>query len=892
MRTVPDFFVKETRANGAASSFSYNGLTVSTTDPLNHTSSKTYDLNGNLVKSTDALGNDVTFKYDVNGKCTETAGPRTTIRVEYDKLGNKTKLEDPDLGTIEYEYNSFGELTSQTDSYGETTFEYDQGGRLLQECRPDFTYTHTYDTDWNGTLAASTCSNGMSHTYSYDNYCRIEGEQETILGETFTTSYTYNDINKIDVITYPSGFQVKNNYSADGYLLSVTTNDSNRRAYWTAGESNARGQLESEAFGNGVTVSTLYNNTGTIQRTSAQGLFNKSYTYDAVNNLLSRTDDMRSMTETFEYDELNRLTRVYDNQAHDEVINYDDAGNIIFKTGVGNISYEDGTNRISSVSGGLPIWDNISYTSFNKITNVNRKNSLNSIITIKNLILEYGADKTRKVERCQEIKRRVSAANPSSHVKNLKTKYYVGNLYEKIVTDADIREINYIFADGKTVAFFETSERNDDRVLYLHRDHLGSIMAFTDEEGDIDEELSYDAWGRRRDVETWEYSSFSNSDIAGYDRGFTGHEHIDMFSMVNMDGRMYDPVVGRFLSPDPYIQMPDFTQSLNRYAYCINNPLSLTDPTGYNWFGDFFAVAVGIAVGIETGGLGAGICGAIIGGTLGGASAALVGSVLNGANLWQTTKNVFVGAFWGAASAAMNFEIGGIRNVYARIAVHSVSEGFVEGIQGGHFEHGLLLGLTSSTGGELISRYGSNLPYAGQIAANAALGGLVSELGGGKFANGAMTAAYTMMYNDLMHQGGDDPVICEIGGVVYRKGVDGNWHVIGERGLEIVSPEFDIICAARAFISSLCELFSSSTLNISNHALERFAERGFSSKDIMTIMKKGTKKIGKSKYGDPQYKYTYHGNTVIQNVKDGKIVTVFSDKPKTISTPKGYKRPF
>ena len=333
-------------------------------------------------------------------------------------------------------------------------------------------------------------------------------------------------------------------------------------------------------------------------------------------------------------------------------------------------------------------------------------------------------------------------------------------------------------------------------------------MAFSNENGQIEEELSYDAWGRRRSPSTWEPFTFSDDDTSDYDQGFTGHEHIDLFDMVNMDGRMYDPVVGRFLSPDPYIQMPDFTQSLNRYAYCINNPLSLTDPTGYNWFGDFFAVAVGIAVGIETGGLGAGIYGAIIGGTLGGASAALVGSVLNGANLWQTTKNVFVGAFWGAAGGAMNFEIGEIRNVFARIAVHSVSEGVVEGIQGGHFEHGLLLGLTSSAGGELISRYGSNLPYAGQIAANATLGGLVSELGGGKFANGAMTAAYTMMFNDLMHQGGDDPVICEIGGVVYRKGVDGNWHVIGERGLELVSPEFDILGGLRGVTNIIKSLSS------------------------------------------------------------------------------------
>lgn len=744
--------VKETRANGAASSFSYNGLTVSTTDPLNHTSSKTYDLNGHLITSTDALGNSVTFKYDVNGKCTETAGPRTTIRVEYDKLGNRTKLEDPDLGTIEYEYNSFGELTSQTDSYGETTFEYDQGGRLLQECRPDFTYTHTYDTEWKGALSSSSCSNGTSHTYSYDGYGRVTGEQEVINGETFSTSYTYNNINKVDVITYPSGFQVKNNYTANGYLQSVTSNDSNHKAYWTAGAVNARGQLESEELGNGVTVTNQYNLMGAMASTSAPNLFNKTFTYDLKNNLLSRTDEIRSLTENFEYDALDRLVKVSSNATQEQVINYDEAGNIIYKTGVGNISYEEGTNRISEISHGLPVWDNIKYTSFNKITSVTRDHSNKVYVINTNLYLLYGPDKCRKLQRIYKFQRRRFCGRPHGNfTKDLETKYYVGNLYEKIVTDADIREINYIFADGKTVALFETSEENDDRTLYLHHDHLGSVMAFSNENGQIEEELSYDAWGRRRSPSTWEPLAFSDDDTSDYDQGFTGHEHIDLFDMVNMDGRMYDPVVGRFLSPDPYIQMPDFTQSLNRYAYCINNPLSLTDPTGYNWFGDFFAVAVGIAVGIETGGLGAGIYGAIIGGTLGGASAALVGSVLNGANLWQTTKNVFVGAFWGAAGGAMNFEIGELRNVFARIAVHSVSEGFVEGIQGGHFEHGLLMGLTSSTGGELISRYGSNLPYAGQIAANATLGGLVSELGGGKFANGAMTAAYTMMYNELMH---------------------------------------------------------------------------------------------------------------------------------------------
>jgi RHS repeat-associated protein len=63
-------------------------------------------------------------------------------------------------------------------------------------------------------------------------------------------------------------------------------------------------------------------------------------------------------------------------------------------------------------------------------------------------------------------------------------------------------------------------------------------------------------------------------------RGYTYHEHLSNFGLINMNGRMYDPVLARFLSPDPYVQMPDFTQSFNRYAYCLNNPMKFIDPTG------------------------------------------------------------------------------------------------------------------------------------------------------------------------------------------------------------------------------------------------------------------------------------------------------------------------
>ena len=92
-------------------------------------------------------------------------------------------------------------------------------------------------------------------------------------------------------------------------------------------------------------------------------------------------------------------------------------------------------------------------------------------------------------------------------------------------------------------------------------------------------EFSYDAWGRRRDKDDWSYTLTSEPELmAG--RGFTSHEYLENFRLCNMNGRLYDPVVGRFLSIDPFVQAPGFSQSFNRYSYALNNPLVYTDPDG------------------------------------------------------------------------------------------------------------------------------------------------------------------------------------------------------------------------------------------------------------------------------------------------------------------------
>ena len=85
------------------------------------------------------------------------------------------------------------------------------------------------------------------------------------------------------------------------------------------------------------------------------------------------------------------------------------------------------------------------------------------------------------------------------------------------------------------------------------------------------------------DKDTLSYT-LENEPALFADRGFTGHEYLEDFKLYNMNGRLYDPVLGRFLSPDPFVQMPDFSQNFNRYSYCLNNPLKFTDPDGELFF--------------------------------------------------------------------------------------------------------------------------------------------------------------------------------------------------------------------------------------------------------------------------------------------------------------------
>jgi RHS repeat-associated protein len=160
----------------------------------------------------------------------------------------------------------------------------------------------------------------------------------------------------------------------------------------------------------------------------------------------------------------------------------------------------------------------------------------------------------------------------------IKTKYFaLGNYEKENDQEGNIRELYYISSPSGLTAILQKSG-SQDSIFYVHTDYLGSYDVITTATGTIRQRYNFDPWGRRRNPMDWSYNTDSTALL--FDRGFTGHEHLDQFGLINMNGRVYDPLLAMFLGPDNYVQAPDFTQNFNRYAYCLNNPLNYTDPDG------------------------------------------------------------------------------------------------------------------------------------------------------------------------------------------------------------------------------------------------------------------------------------------------------------------------
>lgn len=660
-------------------------------------SEKNYDAAGNLIYAIDN-GGVIIYDYNSQGnvKSIKTGGATTTLT--YDNFGMQATLTDPDAGLSTYRHNAYGQLTYQQDANLNTydVFNYDNLGRLTYKHGTEGDYTYQYYTTGDGKELLQTATGpspigNVTQDFQYNKYGNTTSFTETVGGKTLTTQYEYNQFGNVSKQTYPSGFQIENHYDNKGNLINITrpivTGD-----IWRLNNENVLGQPTDIGLGGLHTYYSYNSNTDYLNGIITPNLQNLTYDFEATTgNLINRTTN--NINEVFDYDFLNRLKNITINNGTAATIAFANNGNINSKPDAGIYSYLAKPHAVTKLTNlAVPITishdqQDISYTAFNKINQI--------IETNLQLDFTYSPDQQRIKT---VLKTTVGAV--------LKTKYFTTN-YEEEITPTGTRKLNYITSPTGLAAIY-IDDGSNPQMYYVLKDHLGSITGLVKNEILV-EAYSYDAWGRRRDPNsaTGECYTVTNTPAFIISRGYTGHEHLDEFGLINMNGRLYDPILGRMLSPDNYVQAAENTQSYNRYSYCWNNPLTNTDPDG-QWIN--FA----------------------IGGIMGGFSGWQIGEAA-GAKGWNMFGYIAAGIAIGAASTG------------AAAGISAIGGGaFIAGAGAGAIASAGFSGLATNWNKDAMIRAGAIGGISGGLGGcvGAAIGG-----GGGAFAGGAVGSGVSAALN-------------------------------------------------------------------------------------------------------------------------------------------------
>lgn len=575
--------------SGMITNYKYDGKVIYTEtvalDAKKQCQKDTYNVMGWLVSTTDNGGNEIKYEYYCDGRVKSAQignNKLNRIEVTYDNLRNRQSLYDPNYGLILYKNNALGHIVRITKPKCDVVdFEYDVLGRMIRRIDVDNKNKNKKEryVQWfydngnahNGLLTKISTSDGHLIEYSYDDKLRVVGTTETIKGMAYKSLYSYDEANRVVVETYPSGFSVSRQYSNTGYEKTIR-NVKDDAVLWKTNKTNSSGLVTEYCLGNGLKTSYSYNpSTLLLEKIQTKKgneiLQNLSYRYDGLGNMVRRSklgDNV--VVEDFEYDSYDRLTRVTLDQNETCVMVYDNLGNICEKEVDGvkmlyNVAYDikRPNAMVNAKSDDKKMYDKakqeMEYSLFDNLLSI-REND-------KSLHMVYGYDENRIAMelRCGT---------------DVKSKIYVGNC-EFVEENAERKVLTYLEGPTGFFAIHTTDDSGNASLDYVNKDNLGSWNVITDEDGKLLQELSFDAWGNLRNPDTW--NGLYEAKML-YDKGYTGHEHIAEFELINMNGRIYDPFMSMMLSPDNNIQLPKYSQNFNRYCYCLNNPLKYNDPSG------------------------------------------------------------------------------------------------------------------------------------------------------------------------------------------------------------------------------------------------------------------------------------------------------------------------
>lgn len=374
---------------------------------------------------------------------------------------------------------------------------------------------------------------------------------------------------------------------------------------------------------------------------------------------------------------------------------YDALGNLKTKTGVGLYSFTYDSNGNITNDGKR----SFTYTAFEKPSRITQGTDTTDFV--------YGPNR----ELIQRIDKRGS---------NTTSTLMLDGIYEQVTLPTGIVEHKYYVAD--TVVTKRSNSTTD--ILYLHKDQQGSTTAITNAAGNTVQQLMYDPWGKQFLVN----NSILTYTSPAQSKGYTGHEMVNDFEVIHMGGRTYNPTLGRFMQADPFIQEPTNLQSYNRYSYVMNNPMSMTDPSGYFFSGlknkikKYWKVVVAVAVVYFTAGAATSWV-STWGATWGTAATAATATTAATAATLTTAGSIAVGAMAGAAGG---FVGGALETRSLTGALRGAAAGAIAGAAGGYANSGSVRGWGDA---------------AKRVAVSAAGGCAAGEASGGSCGKGARTAA-------------------------------------------------------------------------------------------------------------------------------------------------------
>ncbi|MBR4593789.1 MAG: VCBS repeat-containing protein [Bacteroidaceae bacterium] len=575
----------ESFPGGASRTYTYghsgNLRTVKVTENGSNSRATTYryDVWGNLKEVTGPGSSTVSNDYYSHGGIMGTSSGGASWSFGYDDRGNRTSMNDPDAGITTYSYDAFGREIQRTDARG-VAFEtnYDYLGRVTSVSASKTgsnteTISYTYGGPGDGTAQMrlkSKSLNGWVKEYGYDAHGRVTSET---MGKANVISrskeYTYGSSGLLATETLPGNKVYSYTYDAYGNLTGVS--GAGGAVVWSLVGNTGRRTVSHTVLGGNTSYpfvkTRLLDQYGYLDsiRTVHHGDWwyqDDDYNYSPLTgNLTSMRQQWMDYPRTFTYDNLDRLTAVHENNQAIMSMTYASNGNIQSKTGLGQYTYSTSrphaVQTVENTGGEIELGEqDITYNLWGKASTVWCYDD----DSFYYYTAEYGPD----LERVW-----------TTLVRSYHTEYekFQWGDYEEKRTDGVTTRFYFVDGGDGLAGLHTVRDAQGGAVTHTAAtmtDHLGSLMSMADN-SDWCFDAHYDPWGHREVSYPYLYS---------IERGFTGHEQLDGLRLIDMGGRMYDPQLGRFLSPDNFVQAPDDPQNYNRYSYCLNNPLKYTDSDG------------------------------------------------------------------------------------------------------------------------------------------------------------------------------------------------------------------------------------------------------------------------------------------------------------------------